>query len=114
MFLLLLSFSDIFTNNVALLNIVFLYSFGLMTGGFLAVLYYDYFLDTEFDLFSETKEKLIEQYEQKDQERLAYIHKLQISKDELQIEYTKLKTECADNLGLTEQEEMMIGVGGTD
>jgi hypothetical protein len=114
MCLILLSFSSFFIERIALLNIIFLFVFGSITGGLIGWLCWDYFSEKEMEFYEKKILALEERYYKTDQERLAFIHKLQIESDALKLDYENLKLECADNLGLSDSEKDFIGVGGTD
>lgn len=96
------------------MNIIFLYTFGTITGGLFCWLFWDYFLEKEIAFYEKKQDALEKRYYEKDQERLAYIHKIQIEKDALNLDYENLKNEVADNLGLSASEADFIRVGGTD
>ena len=108
-----LSFSNFMINNVAILNIIFLYTFGLMSGMLVAFLYFNPKLEKEEDWADEKIKSLEKQYYDTDQERLGYIHKLQIELDNLKKDYNDLQNDVAKNLGLSET-ETDIAFGGTD
>ena len=108
-----LSFSNTMLNNVAIMNIIFLYTFGTISGMLIAFLYYNPKLEKEQDWVDEKVDALEKKYYDQDQSRLAYIHKIQIEKDQLQKDYDDLTNDVANNLGLNESEQD-IAFGGTD
>lgn len=114
MCLILLSFSSFFVERIALLNIIFLFVFGSLTGALIGWLYWDSFLTKETEFYEKKILSLEDKYYKTDQERLAFIHKLQLEIDAMRLDYDNLKLECADNLGLSDSEKDFIGVGGTD
>ena len=108
-----LSFSNTMMNNVAIMNIIFLYTFGTISGMLIAFLYYNPKLEKEQDWVDKKVDALEKKYYDQDQSRLAYIHKIQIEKDQLQKDYDDLTNDVANNLGLNESEQD-IAFGGTD
>jgi len=100
-------------NNVAIMNIIFLYTFGTISGMLIAFLYYNPKLEKEQDWVDKKVDALEKKYYDQDQSRLAYIHKIQIEKDQLQKDYDDLTNDVANNLGLNESEQD-IAFGGTD
>ena len=114
MCLILLSFSSFFVERIALLNIIFLFVFGSLTGALIGWLYWDSFLAKETEFYEKKILSLEDKYYKTDQERLAFIHKLQIEIDAMTMDYDKLKNDVSDNLGLSDSEKDFIGVGGTD
>ena len=114
MCLILLSFSSFFVERIALLNIIFLFVFGSITGGLIGWLCWDYFSEKEMEFYEKKILSLEDKYYKTDQERLAFIHKLQLEIDAMRLDYDKLKNDVSDNLGLSDSEKDFIGVGGTD
>jgi hypothetical protein len=109
-----LSFSTFFTDKIALINIIFLYTFGTISGCLIGFLYFDSRLQTEEEWSNKKIESLEKKYYETDQNRLAYIHKLQTDKTLLEKEMVKLQKDVVDNLGLNDVSEKDIAFGGTD